>query len=118
MGETVSIKGYIDNFKFRSAENGYGVFVLVTEDMDEGEVICTGLSRGMEKGDYVELDGEMVEHPSYGPQFKYNRYTILPDISAYMNARPGCPRRYKHSAPQGFRQQSSEQSDFRLPLPR
>jgi len=78
LGETVSIKGYIDNFKFRSAENGYGVFVLVTEDMDEGEVICTGLSRGMEKGDYVELDGEMVEHPSYGPQFKYNRYTILP----------------------------------------
>ena len=72
------IKGYIDNFKFRSAENGYGVFVLVTEDMEEGEVICTGLSKGMEKGDYVEVDGEMVEHPSYGPQLKYRNYKILP----------------------------------------
>ena len=74
----MNIKGYIENFKFRSAENGYGVFVLVTEDIEEGEVICTGLSRGMEKGDYVELDGEMTEHPSYGPQFKYSRYTVLP----------------------------------------
>lgn len=72
------IKGYIENFKFRSAENGYGVFVLVTEDMEEGEVTCTGLSKGMEKGDYVELDGEMVEHPSYGPQLKYRNYKILP----------------------------------------
>ena len=72
------IKGYIDNFKFRSVENGYGVFVLVTEDMEEGEVICTGLSKGMEKGDYVEVDGEMVEHPSYGPQLKYRNYKILP----------------------------------------
>ena len=72
------IKGYIDNFKFRSTENGYGVFVLVTEDMEEGEVICTGLSKGMEKGDYVEVDGEMVEHPSYGPQLKYRNYKILP----------------------------------------
>ena len=72
------IKGYVDNFKFRSAENGYGVFVLVTEDLDEGEVTCAGLSRGMEKGDYVELEGDMVEHPSYGPQIKYKNYKILP----------------------------------------
>lgn len=74
----MTVKGYIDNFKFRSAENGYGVFSLVTEDMEEGEVTCTGLSKGMEKGDYVELDGDMVEHPSYGPQLKYRTYKILP----------------------------------------
>ncbi len=72
------VKGYIDNFKFRSAENGYGVFLLITEDMEEGEVVCTGLSKGMEKGDYVELDGQMVEHPNYGPQLKYKNYKILP----------------------------------------
>ena len=72
------IKGFIDNFKFRSSENGYGVFLLVTEDMEDGEVICTGLSKGMEKGDYVELDGDMVEHPNYGPQLKYKNYKILP----------------------------------------
>lgn len=72
------IKGYVDNFKFRSQENGYGVFVLVTEDLDEGEVTCAGLSKGIEKGDYVELDGDMVEHPNYGPQIKYKTYKILP----------------------------------------
>lgn len=74
----MNIKGYIDNFKFRSPENHYGVFWLVTEDMEEGEVICAGLSKGMEKGDYVELEGRMVDHPSYGPQFKYSNYKILP----------------------------------------
>lgn len=74
----MNIKGYIDNFKFRSPENHYGVFWLVTEDMEDGEVICTGLSKGMEKGDYVELEGYMTEHPNYGPQFKYSNYKILP----------------------------------------
>ncbi len=74
----MNIKGYIDNFLFRNPQNHYGVFVLITEDMDEGEVVCTGLSKGMGKGDYVELEGQMGEHPSYGPQFRYRTYKILP----------------------------------------
>ncbi len=72
------IKGYIDNFIFRNNENHYSVFALVTEDIEEGEIVCTGVAKGMEKGDYVELEGQMSEHPNYGPQFKMIKYKIIP----------------------------------------
>lgn len=74
----MKIKGYIDNFIFQNRENYYCVFAFVTEDLEEGEIVCTGIGKGMERGDYVELEGQMTEHPSYGPQFKFSSYKITP----------------------------------------
>ncbi len=74
----MEIKGYIDNFIFQNSDNYYCVFALVTEDFEEGEIVCTGIGRGMEKGDYVELNGQITEHPNYGPQFKFTTYKVVP----------------------------------------
>lgn len=74
----MEIKGYIDNFIFQNSENYYCVFALVTEDFEDGEIVCTGIGRGMEKGDYVELNGQITEHPNYGPQFKFTTYKVVP----------------------------------------
>lgn len=74
----MNIKGYIDNFIFQNSENHYSVLSLVTEDLDEGEIVCTGILKGVEKGDYVELDGQITEHPNYGPQFKITGYKVIP----------------------------------------
>lgn len=74
----MKIKGYIDNFIFQNSDNYYCVFALVTEDLEEGEIVCTGIGRGMEKGDYVELEGQVTEHPNYGPQFKFTTYKVVP----------------------------------------
>lgn len=74
----MEIKGYIDNFIFQNSDNYYCVFALVTEDFEEGEIVCTGIGRGMEKGDYVELGGQVTEHPNYGPQFKFTTYKVVP----------------------------------------
>lgn len=74
----MKIKGYIDNFIFQNSDNYYGVFNLITEDFDEGEIVCTGVGKGMGKGDYVELDGNVTEHPNYGTQFKFYSFQVLP----------------------------------------
>lgn len=74
----MDIKGYIDNFIFQNSENYYTVFSLVTEDIEEGEIVCTGILKGVEKGDYVELTGSVAEHPSYGPQFKITGFKVVP----------------------------------------
>lgn len=78
----MEIKGYIDNFIFQNSENYYCVFALVTEDFEDGEIVCTGIGRGMEKGDYVELNGQITEHPNYGPQFKFTTYKVVPPTDA------------------------------------
>ena len=74
----MNIKGYVDNLIYQNKDNFYSVLSLVTEDFDEGEIVCTGVLKGIEKGDYLELEGQINEHPSYGPQFKISAYKIIP----------------------------------------
>ena len=47
--------------------NGYTVMSVEEED---GHVTCTGNCFMLEEGEYVELTGEHVFHPTYGLQFK------------------------------------------------
>jgi len=74
----MKIKGYVDHFRFQNTENYFAIFNLVTQDLEEGEIYCTGVCRGVEAGDCVELDGELGEHPVYGPQFKFRMFQVIP----------------------------------------
>ena len=70
------LTGVIDHFLFRNDTNGYGVFELTTEDDD---IICVGTVSGYDEGEMVEVTGEYVIHPQYGPQLKLESVkAILP----------------------------------------
>ncbi len=76
------IKGYIEHFIYKSSDTGYGVLNLVSAD---DETICTGIFRDVDIGDTIEAEGEYVNHPVYGKQFKVSTYTIsIPDDAASM----------------------------------
>ena len=76
------IKGYIEHFIYKNAENGYGVLNLVVSD---DEIVCTGVFRDVDVGDTIEAEGEYVSHPVYGDQFKVSSYEIsVPDDAASM----------------------------------
>ncbi len=76
------IKGYIEHFLFKNTDNCYGVLNLVTSD---DEIICTGTFRDADVGDTIEIQGEYVNHPVYGRQFKVQSYEIaIPDDAASM----------------------------------
>ncbi len=62
-----TVKGYVDHIIYRSEDTGYSVFVLENKD---GESTCVGNFPVIEEGELLELDGEMVLHPSYGTQFR------------------------------------------------
>ena len=68
-----SIKGYIDHFIYRNAENGYGVMTFVA---DGEEITCVGTFHDVDAGDTLELEGEMTEHPVYGEQLKVSGYKV------------------------------------------
>ncbi len=76
------IKGYIEHFIYKNAENGYGVLNLVTSD---DEIICTGMFRDVDIGDTIEAEGDYISHPVYGDQFKVSGYEVsVPDDAASM----------------------------------
>lgn len=71
-----TITGYIDHIIFQNAENGYTVMDFISEDMT---FTCVGMCKGMTEGENIEAEGEFVDHPMYGKQFKISSYrTVMP----------------------------------------
>lgn len=73
------ITGYVDHIIYRKAENGYTVFVLVS---DEDEITCVGNMAQIDQGDYLQIEGEEVSHAIYGSQIKIKSYRIVPPSDA------------------------------------
>jgi len=68
------LTGYVEHIIFQNAENGYTVLNLV----DDGEEItCVGMCRGLSQGESIEAQGDYIEHPLYGTQFKINTYRVV-----------------------------------------
>lgn len=77
-----TINGYVEHIIFQNKENGYTVMNLVTEDE---EITCVGMFKGLAQGENIEAQGEYVEHPMYGKQFKASTYkTVAPKDSVSM----------------------------------
>lgn len=76
------VNGYVEHIIFQNSDNGYTVMNLMTEGE---EVICVGSAKGLTQGENIAAQGEYVEHPVYGKQFKMAGYQIVvPEDSAGM----------------------------------
>ena len=73
------ITGYVDHIIYRKQENGYTVFVLVSEG---DEITCVGNLGQIDQGDYLQIEGEEVSHAIYGSQIKVSSYRIVPPSDA------------------------------------
>ena len=69
-----TVNGYVEHIIFQNSDNGYTVINLVTEGE---EVICVGAAKGLTQGENIAAEGEYVEHPLYGTQFKMTGYRIV-----------------------------------------
>ncbi len=64
---------------FFSEENGYGVFKVSVKGTREQTVIVGNLF-DVNEGDFLEITGDDVNHPTYGQQFRVTAYkSILPE---------------------------------------
>lgn len=75
---------------FFSEETGYGVFKVTVKGVKEPSVIVGNLF-DVNEGDYLEIRGEEINHPTYGKQIKIQDYkSILPEdkegIIAYLSS--------------------------------
>ena len=71
----MEITGYVDHIIYRKAENGYTVFILVSEG---DEITCVGNMGQIDQGDNLLIEGEEVSHAIYGSQIKVISYRIVP----------------------------------------
>lgn len=77
------ISGYIESIIYQNEETGYMVINLAAEEGQE--ITCVGICRGLTQGETIQAQGNFVEHPLYGSQFKISTYQMaLPKDSASM----------------------------------
>lgn len=69
-----TITGFVEHIVYRNEENGYTVLNLASNEEDE--VTCVGVFQMISEGESLELTGEYTVHPSYGPQFRVQQYSI------------------------------------------
>ena len=69
-----TITGLVEHIVYRNEENGYTVLNLASNEEDE--ITCVGVFQMISEGESLELTGEYTVHPSYGPQFKVQQYSI------------------------------------------
>lgn len=68
-----SLSGYVEKIVYRNDDNGYTV--LTVADRKE-ETTCVGTFQYIGEGEYVELEGEYISHPTYGEQLSVQSYEI------------------------------------------
>ncbi|MCR4743744.1 MAG: ATP-dependent RecD-like DNA helicase [Lachnospiraceae bacterium] len=79
----MTIEGFVEHIIYRNAENAYTVMELNTGDGNE--LTLVGIFSVIDEGDYLEAEGEMVQHPSYGLQLKVSSYSMkMPEDSDSM----------------------------------
>lgn len=68
-----TITGFVEHIIYRNEENGYTVLNLVCQ---EEEVTCVGTFHVIGEGESIEAEGSYTSHPSYGEQFKVERFQV------------------------------------------
>ena len=72
-GQQSSIAGIVDDIVYQSEESGYVVCVI--EDASSGDPITVvGTIPYLSEGDRITVQGDWVNHPTYGRQFKAVSY--------------------------------------------
>ena len=67
-------EGYIERIVFRNQENGYTVFELASEEQEE--LVCVGNFPFINEGEYIAVQGDMIDHSVYGEQLKVLSFEV------------------------------------------
>lgn len=74
------ITGKLAHMIYSNESNGYAVISFKLDTLNEKHIIATGILAKLSKDYKYTLQGEYVEHPKYGMQFKVEAYSrCMPD---------------------------------------
>ena len=67
----IALEGTVEHTVYRNEENGYSVVEISDE---KGSVIIVGNLPALSNGDLIHVEGEFVQHATYGEQLKVDRF--------------------------------------------
>ena len=67
------LEGYVSHIRFHNEANGYTVMEIETTHGDE---VLVGNFHYINEGEYICAEGEYVDHPAHGPQYRMTSYTV------------------------------------------
>ncbi len=78
MEKIIKIEGPVESIIYKNEENGYIVFSIYSEEygdiFSEAEITCVGYVANLNVGENIILTGTVINHSSYGKQFKVDTY--------------------------------------------
>jgi len=75
----LQIEGKVNTIIYRNEKNGYTVLLLKSDDE---YITAVGETSGIDAGDFIEIEGELIFHKSYGEQFAFTKIAkVLPSDS-------------------------------------
>jgi len=83
----MKLEGYVERIRYSNEANGYTVLDITYNHKEESpdnkksvtrqkEITCTGYFQLISEGEYIEIEGEEVNHPIYGKQMVVHRYEV------------------------------------------
>lgn len=77
LNNQIKLKGTLEKIIFKNPENGYIVAKLKLDNENKVETIF-GVASEINPGQHLEINGEYINNPKYGKQFKINNIIIIP----------------------------------------
>lgn len=71
----MKVEGSIAQIRYKNEDNQYTVALMETED---GDITIVGILPALREGDYVQVEGEFVFHPTFGEQIDVKNISYLP----------------------------------------
>ena len=68
-----TIQGFVEHIVFRSEETGYTVFSMIVK---KKEITCVGTIPSIDEGESLRAEGEFVNDPRYGRQFRITALAV------------------------------------------
>ncbi|MDD5659459.1 MAG: ATP-dependent RecD-like DNA helicase [Actinomycetota bacterium] len=76
-GSQIKLKGILDRIIYKNSDNGYIVAKLKLDEEEKTETVFGVLFEAC-AGEHIEVNGEYINNPKYGRQFKISDAVVLP----------------------------------------
>ena len=76
--DNIKIEGSVENIIYFNEENEYVIFSILSEEyghiFPKAEIVCVGYIHKLNLGENIILEGNVINHPTYGRQFNVKSY--------------------------------------------
>ena len=71
------LEGFVKSITYRNEDNGYTIFKLCELHSEESHTVVGDFPL-LNQGEQLQIEGDWIEHPKFGKQFKVSTFEVIP----------------------------------------